>query len=171
MVVNLKPHSISRHYQTAHGIKKTVEEVMEECEITDERTIQRLRESRITKEQQPQHDSGGALVVSEMTHWYTCNECYVSNLYSSKIALVKHYKDEHNKLLTTKEATEDCVVNDPEQIKQMLEEGRVEGVQGPSTGTIRLTIKTNPFPNRKNEKNLEANNVSLSTSQKIMLLW
>lgn len=149
MVVNLKPHSISRHYQTEHGIKKTVEQVMEECEITDERTIQRLRESRITKEQQQQPDSTGALEVSEMTHWYTCNECYVSNLYSSKIAIVKHYKDEHDMVITTKQATDECLLNDEQQIQQMIEEGRVEGGFGAgSTANLRLTIKPKTYVKR-----------------------
>ena len=160
---------------------KSVETVRKDCEVTDEETKDQILrgESCIFNEKHLEegttvkalsnNNSISQLVVSEMSHWYTCSECYVSNLFSSKIALVKHYKDEHNKLLTTKEATEDCVVNDPEQIKQMLEEGRVEGVQGPSTGTIRLTIKTTPFPNRKNEKTLEAHNISLSTSQELTL--
>ena len=145
MVVNLKPNYISRHYQTEHGIKKTVEEVMEECEITDERTIQRLRESRISKEHQPQ-DSSGALEVSEMTHWYTCNECYVSNLYSSKIAIVKHYKDEHDMVITTKQATDECLLNDQQEIQQMIEEGRVDGGSGAgSRANLRLTIKPKTY--------------------------
>ena len=60
---------------------------MEECEITDERTIQRLRESRITTMDQDNklEDASSSLEVREMTHWYTCNECYVSNMYSSKM--------------------------------------------------------------------------------------
>ena len=181
MVVNSSPELIVKHYKDEHSIVKSVETVRKDCEVTDEETKDQIfrGESCIFNEKHLEegttvkalsnNNSISQLVVSEMSHWYTCSECYVSNLFSSKIALVKHYKDEHNKLLTTRQASEDCVVNDPEQIKQMLEEGRVEGVQGPSTGTIRLTIKTNPFLNRKNDKNPEAHNISLSTSQETTL--
>ena len=149
MVVNPNPQSISKHYKGEHGIERTVENVINECEITDERTISRLKESSITNDQSRAYtfSRSSDLVVSEMTHWYICNECYVSILYSSKIALVKHYKDEHDKVITTKEATDKCLLNDQEQIKQMIEEGRVEGGSGAgTTANLRLTIKSKTYP-------------------------
>jgi hypothetical protein len=146
MVVNLDPEFISRHYQEQHAIKKSIEKIMDECEIKDKRTIQRLKESIITKEKHPEPSS--ALVVSEMTHWYTCNECYVPDLYSSKIAIIKHYKDEHALVITTKQAAEECLLDDQEQIKQMIEEGRVEGgFKAAASPPLRLTIKTKTSTN------------------------
>ena len=149
MVVNLDPQFISRHYQEQHAIKKSVEKVMEECEIKEQRTIQRLKESSIGKEKNPVLEPCGALVVSEMTHWYTCNECYVPVLYSSKISIIKHYKDAHSLVITTKQATDECLLDDQEQIKQMIDEGRVEGGSGAGASPpLRLTIKTKPQINQ-----------------------
>ena len=54
-------------------------------------------------------------------------ECYVSILYTSQIAIIKHYKDEHEIVITAKQVTDDCLLNDQKQINQMIEEGRVEG--------------------------------------------
>ena len=150
MVVDFTPLSIIQHYQTEHEIKKTVEQVMEECVMKDEGTTHGLPESRITKEHRQQKDSGGCLEVREMTHWYICSECLVSNLYSSKIAIVKHYKDEHDIVITTKQATENCLLNDERQIQQMIEEGRVNGGSKPGiTSNIRLTIKPKTYHNKQ----------------------
>ena len=154
---HLNPQILSQHYRTYHNVlNKSTEKVIEDCEIKDERTFKRLQESSnvkpkcSVKEKHKHLNSNSSLTVSEMTHWYICNECYVSILYSSKIAIIKHYKDEHDMVITTKQAADDCLLDDQDHIKQMIEEGRVEGGFGAGTAAnLRLTIKSKTAYNRQ----------------------
>ena len=173
---HLSPQIISQHYRTKHSVYKLVEKVIETCEIKDERTILRLQESReirpknSVKEKIKKSNSKSSLTVSEMTHWYICNECYVSILYSSQIAIIKHYKDEHGIVITAKQAADECFFNDQEHIKQMIEEGRVEGGFGAGTAAnLRLTIKPKTsnncqIPPSINEKSLNPSGMANSPS-------
>ena len=153
---HLSPHIISQHYKTKHSEYKSIETVIDDCEIKDERTIIRLQESseiilpNSVKERHKHINSNSSLTASEMTHWYICNECYVSILYTSQIAIIKHYKDEHEIVITAKQVTDDCLINDQKQINQMIEEGRVEGgFRAGTPSNLRLSITPKTTNNRQ----------------------
>ena len=154
---HLSPQSISQHYRTKHLTYKSIEKVIDDCEIKDARTIIRLQESceiaskSSAKETNKHLNCNNSLFTSEMTHWYTCNECFVSILYSSQIALIKHYKDEHGMIITS---TDDNLLNDQEHIRQMIEEGRVEGgIRAGATANFRPTIVPKSLHNHQTALN------------------
>ena len=169
---HLSPNIISQHYRTKHSTYKSIETVIDDCEIKDERTIIRLQDSseinlhNSVNEKHKHVNSNSSLTASEMTYWYICNECYVSILYTSQIAIIKHYKDEHEIVITANQVTDDCLINDQKQINQMIEEGRVEG--GFRAGTP-SNFRQSITPTTTNNRQIDYNLINKSTISSPMI--